>query len=527
MLALGVATGVSAVAAAESPSAPRIEPISSQASIETSEQFGTVTGRILDVDSQPVSSDFGDVLVTLRGIGVNRPIEAVTPDAGGRFTIQNVYPGKYRLQITDRQDTLPDRFHPYAGDPFEVDPHGSVALPDAHLKLRGAVEGSVQNADGSVPSPAPSVRATDSTGATWSAQVDPDTGRFRLMPVNGAAGEYTIKVSSRDTDYISDTKTVTIVDGAVLKDQEFVLPRAGSAVGHLIGPNGEPSSYTTRWYVKVEDSNLATVPGTGFARTDSNGGYVVKGLETGTYTFTYIWVGPYSATYRFAELRDVEVVAGEVTQLPEVVTDMKISPDRPYQVSAQSGPSSASLKWYMPVDRGDYPATSWVAEKSADGGQTWTEAPLSGVVANKDVVTGTVEGLQESTTYIFRIAQQNEFGTSRFSLASNPVTPTAASHVDPTPAPDATVVPAAPKVEQHLGTTPPKRIKVHKAKALAKRTGTGAHITWTSSNPKVCKIRNGKLVAGSRAGTCRIVAHAAGSSTSMPLTMSFKIRIIR
>lgn len=488
---------------------------------------GTVTGRILDMNSQPLNSDFGDVLVATQGIGVNRPAVPVEPDAFGVFTIPNVVPGNYRLAVTDRMTTRDDHFRPYSAPSFSVAAGETVELPDLKLSLRSAVEGTVTTVDGETDNIGRRIKMTNTVGEYWSSTVDQKTGYYRIMPVDGALGEYTLTAMSSSSKYLPAERTVRLTDGEIKRDQDLVLPISGSATGRLIGPNAEPSFFRDRWYVDVRDSNGQDVANARSYIHGSDGGYTVRGLDTGTYTFTYRWVGPCSATYRFAEVRDVHINAGQVTQLPDVLTDQKIPPVEPYRVKAVGEVESARLTWSSPADGSKYPATSWKVQQSSDSGRTWVDTNLSDVTVGQFDVEGTVSNLVPARTYIFRISQLNEFGSSFYSPASNEAVPLILPTPLPSPPPTPNAAQEDSKVAQAVPVGIPKTLKARHSRSLPRYTNAGTSISWKVTDPKVCNIKGGRLHAGKRVGICRVVGQAAGSPTTTSLTVSVKVRIRR
>ncbi|WP_336661024.1 fibronectin type III domain-containing protein [Leucobacter sp. USHLN153] len=95
--------------------------------------------------------------------------------------------------------------------------------------------------------------------------------------------------------------------------------------------------------------------------------------------------------------------------------------EAPAAPQATAGNSSASLTWGAPTNFGVGPIQGYAVQQSADGGTTWSEAKLTGSAATNVVV----DGLQNGTAYIFRVAAITPAGTGDFSPASASVTPMA------------------------------------------------------------------------------------------------------
>ena len=487
-----------------------------------------VTGRVLDLNSQVPADEFGTVTVKLDGVEFYMSHKNTTIDSEGYYAFSNLVPGQYRLKVGDPVFSPGDKFQPYESDLFEVGPEGTVTMADVHLKLKGVIEGTVTVADpsdyyyGNI-----SVKMTDTDGDVSSTTVDTRTGYYRLMAQKVNA-TYTVTATPSSARYLPVERTLSLKDGETLRE-DFALPFAGSATGRLVGPEGTPSHITDRWDVRVRDENGNAVRDVDVIRGE-NGEYTLRGFDTGTYTITYFWHGPYMA-YRFAEVRNVKAVRGETTAIPDVVTDAKYAPSSPGNSVATATPESAALRWAIPGDNSKYQPTHWIAQQSTDGGVTWNDADLVGAVRRDYVGTGTVRGLDSTKTYVFRVAQVNDYGTSLWGKASNSIVPLAAPEPTPEPVKPAPVVPhpvappASPLQQHVLGK--PKSVKVRSTKSLPKQTDAGVTIKWRSATPSVCKVKGGKLVAGKRAGTCRVVGHAAGSATHSQFDVAVKIRVHR
>lgn len=487
-----------------------------------------VSGRVLDLNSQVPTDEFGTVTVKLDGVEFYMSHKNTTIDSEGYYTFSNLVPGQYRLKVGDPVFSPGDKFQPYESDLFEVGPEGTVTMADVHLKLKGVIEGTVTVADpsdyyhGNI-----SVKMTDTEGDVRSTSVDTQTGYYRLM-AQKANATYTVTATPSSARYLPVERTLSLKDGDTLRE-DFALPFAGSATGRLIGPEGAPSHITDRWNVRVSDENGNAVRDVDVIRGE-NGEYTLRGFDTGTYTITYLWHGPYMA-YRFAEVRNVKAVRGETTAIPDVVTDSKYAPSSPGNSVATATPESAALRWAIPGDNSQYQPTHWIAQQSTDGGVTWNDANLVGAVRRDYVGTGTVLGLDSTKTYVFRVAQVNDYGTSLWGKASNSIVPLTAPEpapepVNPAPVLPHPIAPPATPLQQHvLGK--PKSVKVRSTTSLPKRTDAGVTIKWRSVTPSVCKVKGDKLVTGKRAGTCKVVGHAAGSATHNQFDVVAKVRVHR
>lgn len=94
---------------------------------------------------------------------------------------------------------------------------------------------------------------------------------------------------------------------------------------------------------------------------------------------------------------------------------------------------------------------------------------------------------------------------------------------DATPDPTPTVSPPS----QRLGQTvvrPIKKSKKGKKITLAKTTRQGQPVTWRSTTKKICTVQAARVKLRKK-GTCRLIAGAPGSATTVPYTARFSVRV--
>ena len=95
------------------------------------------------------------------------------------------------------------------------------------------------------------------------------------------------------------------------------------------------------------------------------------------------------------------------------------APGIPSGVTGTAGDRQVSLTWIAPSDIGTSAITDYVVEYSTDGGTSWTAFPHAASAAASIVVTG----LNNGTSYVFRVAGINTAGQGDFSPPSSAVTP--------------------------------------------------------------------------------------------------------
>lgn len=136
---------------------------------------------------------------------------------------------------------------------------------------------------------------------------------------------------------------------------------------------------------------------------------VVEGLTAGTpYTFT-------------VQARNSTGIWGPVSSASAAVTpwaspSQAFAPSAPLDVAAVPGDGQATVTWRPPADSGSFPVSHYLVTASP-GGQT--------CLAKAPVLTCTVTGLTNGSTYTFVVMALNGAGWGAPSAGSGPVTPAA------------------------------------------------------------------------------------------------------
>lgn len=123
--------------------------------------------------------------------------------------------------------------------------------------------------------------------------------------------------------------------------------------------------------------------------------------------------------------------------------------------------------------------------------------------------------------------------------------PTKEESLEPAPPPDVPVVPppdvpvvpevvvpavspvdaSTPAIHSVPGKIAHKRKKSARPAALPKFSTAHQRITWKSSNKRICKIVNGKLVMTGRTGSCKLIAQTNATPEAAALQHQFAIRV--
>ena len=169
-------------------------------------------------------------------------------------------------------------------------------------------------------------------------------------------------------------------------------------------------------------------------------------------------------------------------------------PGQPTDLSGTAGNGQAALNWVAPTDNGGRNIITYNVEYSSNGGANWTEY----VHPDSSPSSLVVSGLNNGTSYIFRVAAVNSVGTGTYSLNSaavNLVAPLALSFGSS---------PVGVVLGEPAGT--------HSVTAATSPLNTGQTV-FASTTPLVCTVNasSGALTVLS-IGTCTITANNAGTA---------------
>ena len=109
--------------------------------------------------------------------------------------------------------------------------------------------------------------------------------------------------------------------------------------------------------------------------------------------------------------------AGESTS--NVITSADL-PGAPTTVVGTAGNGRVGLSWSAPASNGGAPVSGYAVQRSIDSGTTWTTVSTN---TASNATTGTVTGLTNGTSYVFRVAAINAAGTGAWSANSAAVAP--------------------------------------------------------------------------------------------------------
>ena len=175
------------------------------------------------------------------------------------------------------------------------------------------------------------------------------------------------------------------------------------------------------------------------------------------------------------------------TVIPETV------PGQPTNLTGNAGNGQATLSWIAPTDNGGRNITTYKVEYSSNGGSNWTEYPHP----NSSSTSLAVTGLNNGTSYIFRVAATNSVGSGTYSSNS------------------ATVNLVAP-LSLSFGSRPVGLVRgepagTHSVTATTSPLNTGT-IVFATATPLICTVNSSSGALTVLAiGTCSITANNSGT----------------
>ncbi|MDP6976627.1 MAG: fibronectin type III domain-containing protein [Acidimicrobiales bacterium] len=194
------------------------------------------------------------------------------------------------------------------------------------------------------------------------------------------------------------------------------------------------------------DTGGSTVTGYRVERsTDDGTTWATLTADTGSTSTSYTATGLANGTayaFRVSAVND----AGAGTASSTASTTPRTTPDAPTGVAAEVGDARSSLSWTAPSSDGGSAVTGYRVERSADGGTTW-DSVVDDTASTS--TTYTVTGLDNGTTYAFRVSAVNAAGTGSASSSASgtPVAPSTSTSTTTTTTttavPTASTTPAA------------------------------------------------------------------------------------
>lgn len=226
------------------------------------EAFATLQGRVQD----PAGQGLAEVLVTMQGADGGG---STRTGADGTFLLNRLAAGDYTLQVH------PPGFAP-SNTPQTLAARTAASLAVTLEPYPGTVQGQVTEISGQAVA-----------GATLAAQ-HADGRRF--VTVSGTDGRYTLAglptgsytLTARRTGYVS-SKTVSITLDAAAPAAEADIDDLRFGTARISGTVRDAQTGASLWNLTV----LATGPtGTLQTTTNTQGAYLLEGLEPGSYTLT-------------------------------------------------------------------------------------------------------------------------------------------------------------------------------------------------------------------------------------------------
>ena len=363
--------------------------------------------------------------------------------------------------ITGLTDGVPHKFRISARNAVATGPPSDVS--DAYTPLTPTAPGRPLNAvatantgqvgldwdtpttDGGAPITDYLIEYSSNSGSTWTTYVDTVStatiATIRSLQVGMSVLFRVSAINARGTGAASlNSNSITTI-GALTNDPfagaEVFSGSTGAVSSSTLTASretGEPShggygASSSIWYkwVATQDgtlvvdtrlSNFDTLLGaytgtqvnalTTLAANDDSGGGVWSSVTVSVVAGTSYFF----AIDGYGNRKGTTTLNWQFTAAPDPT-----APSAPRNVRGSAGDQSAALYWEAPLDNGSRMITSYVAVSN----------PGSKTCSSTGALTCTVRGLTNGIAYTFSVTAANSIGTSDASVASAPVTPTAAS----------------------------------------------------------------------------------------------------
>ncbi|MGR3178573.1 MAG: carboxypeptidase regulatory-like domain-containing protein, partial [Candidatus Anammoxibacter sp.] len=301
----------------------------------TLESGGSISGRVVDAASQPISGIFMSALRFDTGDWVS----GGETDASGNYKIGGLPAGTYKVEAeTFGTSFIPEFFDNAdfnSATPVTVTTGADTPLINFVLTKGNFIKGKVTDRAANNPLPDIFVSAFDSVTDEWINGSETDENGDYAISV--LPGTYIVKVETFGTNLAPVSKDgITVVSGLDTLNVDFSLTKANSIKGKVTDANGTPlpDMFVTVLRVTTEES-------VNFGITDLNGNYSIPVLP-GTYvvevdTFGTIFVQPSEKTVTVVEGADalgVDFILAQGNFIGGRVTDNAFNPIQGLFISA-------------------------------------------------------------------------------------------------------------------------------------------------------------------------------------------------
>lgn len=322
-----------------------------------------------------------------------------------------------------------------AGDPEVAQPRvlwNDLSLPGTTYRVVATQRVLVPRNPPQPPTNVTAVAGDTSARVRWQAPVDTGTSPITGYLVVSTPGQLTCRTAGELTCRIDGLTNGTpyVFDVTALSDHGASLPSAPSSAVTPVSTTrpGPPRDVTAvagnasaevRWTAPANAgvspvvSYVATAnPGGAACQTAAELSCTIQGLTNGTaYTFTVVASNAQGA--------------GQVSEPSNAATPSAgaVPPSAPTAVTATAGDAEATVIWSPPAVAGSSAVTGYLVASTPAGHTCQTDA---------DTLECRFRGLVNGTSYTFAVSALNGVGPG-VAAVSNPVTPTAAPAVRPSP----------------------------------------------------------------------------------------------
>lgn len=258
------------------------------ANLFLSQQFGTISGRVVDQKENPINgNDISVRLIDENGV----ILKTILAAQNGTFIFSNIRPGRYLINVTANGFQS-------AAAPVLVVANETAEITVSLMRLSGSVAGGVVNSATEGVIEGAQVTVTDPNGILLATIVTDRTGRFTVSGLPPG----TVNITASKNGFGTDSKAAIIEAGDTATTLLSLSPSPGDLRGAVVNRNtGSSIAGASVIVIDFNNTVVATV------LTETSGDYGVFNLEAGSYQVTA------SAENFDTQITSVEILPAQTT----------------------------------------------------------------------------------------------------------------------------------------------------------------------------------------------------------------------
>jgi len=312
---------------------------------------------------------------------------ATETDGGGQYMIGPLEFGSYRVAFDAPGPYVDEWFDDVSSIDFASDVLVTQEVPtatvDETLEIGARIEGGVSGTDGALPGIRVTAYQWEELSEAWAKAgetLTEDDGQFVLEGL--PAGQYRVGCLDDSGIFapgfwdaaqgIDSASSIGLEMGAVVKDVDLSLVRAGYVTGKVMGTAGGLGGVTVSVFGPVEDGACGGVVDTTITRSD--GTYEVSGLSAGVYRVGFADGSGDFAPVFYGDARQLDAAADVSVSSGAVTGDIDVTMQAAGLIAGRvSAPGSHLEQVMVMVDRWneteehwDYSSEPWPLDANGD-----------------------------------------------------------------------------------------------------------------------------------------------------------------